>query len=371
MDRKVALLLPLLLSLAACSSTGDLKVPFTKEKPFVPTAVPSDFAVVVDENHDTYYTRQHIRQQVTSQDAMSKTTYTTRRDYNNAVSNSFSQETPLSPVQLQNMWNDVARYNLMEGSSLWINWRSDADIYRRNSYTLQIRANGQTRTYTATNGFSGKIRPLILQVEAVRLPITQDSNTPVIERNAAPAMPPPGQGAAPAGFRPLPGTRPSPETQPAAVPPAAPAPATAPGRSLSAGLSDGVTAAPATAPSIAAPSAPAAPAPAAQEPEAITIDRAPAAAPTSPAIPDIGGTAVTPAVAPATSTPAATTGANSSAAGTSGYSQMKTPVGNPANPAPASEPAPTATSQPAATPAPAAATATEPAGYHQLKVPPR
>ncbi|HVX86770.1 MAG TPA: hypothetical protein VH253_18455 [Phycisphaerae bacterium] len=179
MLRKTALPLTLL-ALAACNSTGGLKVPFEKEKPFVATPVPADFAIVVDENHDTYYDRQHIRQAIAATDAMSTTTYTTRRDYNDSISNNFSQETPLSPVQLQNMWNDVARYNLMKGSSLWINWRSNADLYKRNSYTLQIRANGQTRTYSATNGFSGNLRPLMLQVQAVRLPISQNSNTPVI-----------------------------------------------------------------------------------------------------------------------------------------------------------------------------------------------
>jgi hypothetical protein len=174
------LLLPLL-TLAACSSShSDFHNPFEKEKPFVATVVPADFAVVIDENHDTFYARQHIRQVITAADAMSTTTYTTRRDYNNTVSNEFSQETPLSPVQLQNMWNDVSRYNLLVGSRIWINWLSDTDLYRRNTYTVQLRANGSMRSYRFTNGAPGALRPLLLQTAAVRLPITQDSKTPVI-----------------------------------------------------------------------------------------------------------------------------------------------------------------------------------------------
>lgn len=323
MARKVALLIPVMLGLAACNSTGGLKVPFTKEKPFVPTAVPGDFAVVVDENHDTYYARQHIRQRVAAEDSMSQTTYTTRRDYNNAVSNSFSQETPLSPVQLQNMWNDVSRYNLMAGSSMWINWRSDADIYKRNSYTLQIRANGQTRTYTATNGFSGNLRPLMLQVEAVRLPITQDSNTRVIgqdsspERTPGPAIPPAGPmprnpdmspaprpGQTPA----TPGTPVTPATPAAPSTPTPPAPPAAT-RPVSAGMSDGTGGAGAG---------------------TITIDRP------------------------------------QNAGGGSGYSQMKIPAGSAAGGA-----APTTAPAPASPATPLAPAATEPSGYHQLQIPAR
>ncbi len=180
MLRKSALLLTALLPLAACSSNSDFHSPFEKSTSFVATSVPADFAVIIDENHDTYYARQHLKQTITAADAMSTTVYTTFRDLNNTISNQFSQETPLSPVQLQNMWNDVAGPNLLTGSTLWINWLNDTDLYRRNSYTVQIRAEGKTRSYHFTNGAPGDLRPLLLQTDAVRLPITQNSKTTVI-----------------------------------------------------------------------------------------------------------------------------------------------------------------------------------------------
>ncbi len=183
--RNSALLLSAaLLALAGCASETGLHAPFHKDAPFIATPVPSDFAVIIDENHDTFYAREHIGQVITAADAMSTTTYTTLRDYNNTVSNKFSQETPLSPVQLQNMWNAVSRYNLLGGSRIWINWLSDSDLYRRNSYTVQLRANGQTRAYHFTNGAPGALGALLLQTDAVRLPITQNSNTQVVSPTA-------------------------------------------------------------------------------------------------------------------------------------------------------------------------------------------
>jgi hypothetical protein len=179
MLRRIAIVLPALL-LAACSPSGKMENPFAKKAPFVATAVPADFVIVVDENHDTYYTRQHIQQVITAADSMSRTTYSNFRDYNNQVSRRFSQETPLSAGQLQAMWNAVRREEVMQGSSPWVNWRSDADLYKRNSYTIQIRANGRKAEYRQTNGFSGQVRPLMLLVEAVRLPITQDAGTHVV-----------------------------------------------------------------------------------------------------------------------------------------------------------------------------------------------
>ncbi|HUO06696.1 MAG TPA: hypothetical protein VM008_00020 [Phycisphaerae bacterium] len=178
MLRKTSLLLSLAF-LTACAS---------KEKPFIATAVPADFSIVVDENHDTYYARQHIQQVISASDSMSRTTYTTFRDYNNTVSDQFSQETPLSDVQLQNMWNDVQRDNLLAGSQIWINWLSDSDLYKHNRYTVQIRANGKIRSYRSTNSFAAALRPLILQANAVRLPITQNSRTPVVGAPQSPAM---------------------------------------------------------------------------------------------------------------------------------------------------------------------------------------
>jgi len=187
MLRKIAIVLPLFL-LAAC---GDFKNPFVSDKPFVPTAVPADFAIVVDENHDTFVNRQHIQQVITAADSMSRTTYISYRDFNDSIADRFTQETPLTSSQLQAMWNSVASRDLMDGSSLWINWLSDTDLHQRNSFIIQIRASGKTRTYRQTNGFSGPVRPLMLLIGAVRLPISRDANTPVVDASAtAPASAP-------------------------------------------------------------------------------------------------------------------------------------------------------------------------------------
>ena len=195
--------------LAACSSGGELRNPFVAEKPFVASPIPADFAVVVDENHDTFYTRQHIQQVITANDTMSRTSYTTFRDYNDSVSSRFTQESPLSASQLQAMWNDVAKYNLLDRSSLWINWASEADLYKRNSFTIQIRANGRTRTYRQTNGFSGAVRPLMLLVEAVRLPMTQNAGTPVVGEPSPAPMGPAATAPAPTGPATSPATAPA------------------------------------------------------------------------------------------------------------------------------------------------------------------
>ena len=169
-----------LLTVAGCTYEGDFKNPFERVPPFVATPVPSDLEIVVDENHDTYYARQHIQQVITTNDSMSRTTYTMYRDYNNVVSNKFSQETPLSAVQLQNIWNDISRGRLLEKSRLWVNWLSDSDLYKRDMFTIQIRADGRSATYRQPQGFSGVVRPVMLQLEALRLPMTQDSQTPVL-----------------------------------------------------------------------------------------------------------------------------------------------------------------------------------------------
>ena len=88
------------------------------------------------------------------------------------------------------MWNDVQRDDLLSGSHLWMNWLSDSDLYKRNTYTVQIRANGRTRSYRATQSFAPALRPLMLQVNAVRLPITQNSRTPVVGTPQSPATEP-------------------------------------------------------------------------------------------------------------------------------------------------------------------------------------
>jgi hypothetical protein len=127
---------------------------------------------------------------------MSRTTYIYYRDFNDSVSDRFTQETPLTPSQLQAMWNAVAERNLMDGSSLWINWLSDTDLHQRNSFIIQIRADKKTRTYRQTNGFSGPVRPLMLLVSAVRLPISRDANTPVVGAPATEAAPAPATAPA-------------------------------------------------------------------------------------------------------------------------------------------------------------------------------
>lgn len=204
MLRRISAVVPVcVLMLAACSPSGRLENPFVKKPPFVPTPVPADFAIVVDENHDTYYARQHIQQVITAADAMSRTSYAMYRDYSGTVSRRFSQEAPLNPQQLQAMWNEVSKNELMIGASAWINWRSDADMYRRNMYTVQIRANGMTQTFRETNGFSRQVRPLMVHIQAVRQPVGQEVQVPVVGR--------PGEGPAatmPAATEPAPATAP-------------------------------------------------------------------------------------------------------------------------------------------------------------------
>lgn len=162
---KTSLLGVLLLALAGC---GEVRNPLEKPKPFVATPVPTDFAIVVDETADTYYARQDIRQVVTAADLMSRTTYTTRRDYNNAVANQFTSDHPVSQEQLQSMWNEVSKYDLLQGGRVWYYWESFPDSYRRTERVMQIRANGKAVTYKQLNHWGYKLRDLALQVESVR-----------------------------------------------------------------------------------------------------------------------------------------------------------------------------------------------------------
>jgi len=190
MNRKtmlVGMLCVLAGAVGACTWDGTIRNPLKKETPFTPTAVPTDFAIIVNERHDTYYARTEIEQVVSSSDLMSRTTYTYFRDLNNTVANKFTQETPLNATQLQSMWNEVTKNNLMTGAHPWINFRSDADVYRFNTHVIRIRANGQVKTYRQTNGFSGDVRGLMLQVDAVRLPLSQNATQP---RFGAPAVAP-------------------------------------------------------------------------------------------------------------------------------------------------------------------------------------
>ncbi len=164
-----------LIGLAALASCGEIRNPFAREEPFVATPVPKDFAIVIEETQDTYYAREDIRQVVSASDMMSRTTYRTYRDFNNGVAERYTLEYPVSATQLQNMWNEVQRYKLMEGATTWYYWQTNADNYRREEHAMQIRANGQVIVYRQLNHWGYKLRDLALQVEAVRLPMMQGS----------------------------------------------------------------------------------------------------------------------------------------------------------------------------------------------------
>jgi len=201
-----------LAGLVGLASCGEVRNPFAKEEPFVATAVPPDFAIVVEETQDTYYSREDIRQVLSSTDMMSRTTYRTYRDFNNGIGDKFTLEYPVSATQLQNMWNEVQRYKLMEGASTWYYWQTNPDNYRRNERAMQIRANGQMIVYRQLNHWGYKLRDLALQVEAVRLPMMQSGpGTSHIEAkpSSLPPIVPPTQPSAP------PATAPA--TQPAAA----------------------------------------------------------------------------------------------------------------------------------------------------------
>jgi hypothetical protein len=186
MLRRITLLLPFIL-LSGCTAQQN---PFAA-KPFQPTAVPADFAIVVDENHLSFVNRQHIQQVITAADGISRVTYTRFRDPDGAVTDRFTQESPLTPSQLQAMWNEVCQQNLLGHAASGVNWLSGADLYQENTNTIQIRADGRTSNYRRTNGFPASTRPLMLLAEAVRLPISQGANTPVVgaEPATAPALP--------------------------------------------------------------------------------------------------------------------------------------------------------------------------------------
>ena len=156
--------------------------PFAAEKPFVASAVPDDFAIIVDQDFSTYYSRQHMQKVITSLDMTSRAKYWSFRDLNNSVSDSFELSSPLVAEQMQSMWNEVSKNELMTGSSPWMNFLSDADIYRLNRNTVQIRANGRVRVYAATNGYPTKMRGLISDVDAIRLRTAREA--PVVGKEA-------------------------------------------------------------------------------------------------------------------------------------------------------------------------------------------
>lgn len=173
-------LLPLVLMACQTKKAADV---------FTPTPYPEDFAVVIDESKDTYYARQDIRQVVTASDLLSSTTYMILRDYDDKVATSFTQETPLTPLQIQNMWNEVEKNQLLEKDyKPWYAWRTRYDDYKRFERRMQIRAGGKVVEYKTLNYFPNKVRELALQVQAVRLPLTQRaalSATPTTPATAA------------------------------------------------------------------------------------------------------------------------------------------------------------------------------------------
>lgn len=168
-----ALVLGLLVMLSGLTGCGEVRNPFVKEKPVSAGAYPSDLAIVIDEASDTYYARQNIRQVVTASDLMSRTTYTTLRDLNNTVASTFTHEQPVSQAQLQKMWDDIAQNNLMGNAEVWYFWKSNPDNYRRDERSIQIRANGKVATYKVLNHWGYKLRDLVIEVQAVRFPLTQ------------------------------------------------------------------------------------------------------------------------------------------------------------------------------------------------------
>jgi hypothetical protein len=200
--------------LIGCSQTSQKEV-------FAPTPPPADFAIVLDATNDTYYARQDVRQVITVSDLMSRTTYTTRRDYKNTTSTQFTTEHPLSREQVQAMWDQVAYHKLLNNGHAWYYWETNIDSYRRTEQVLQIRANGKVVSYKQLNHWDAKLRDLALEIDAARFQITEPKlpTAPVVTAApAAPAVPANTEPGAPAA---------APETQ-AATAPATTAPATQP-----------------------------------------------------------------------------------------------------------------------------------------------
>ncbi len=156
--------------IAGCSN-GQLVNPFAKK--FVPTPVPSDFSVVIDRNVSTYFSRQHIRQVITASDMMSRTTFTNLSDYHNTITSQYTTSVPLNQAQLQHMWNEVCRNQLMRGALTWTSWYGPIDAYQRDSMTLQIRANKMEVIYHQLNHWDADKVGLVLACESVSLPVGQ------------------------------------------------------------------------------------------------------------------------------------------------------------------------------------------------------
>lgn len=214
--KRIVPLMMLPLVLMACQSKKAAEV-------FTPTPYPEDFAVVIDESKDTYYARQDIRQVISANELLSSTTYMILRDYDDKVATSFTQETPLTALQVQNMWNEVEKNQLLEKDyKPWYSWRTRYDDFKRSERRIQIRAGGKVVEYKALNYFPNKVRELALQVQAVRLPLTQRAaltaapTTPATTAKVTtegPATAPVAPEAAPA-----PAPAPAPEATPETLP---------------------------------------------------------------------------------------------------------------------------------------------------------
>ncbi len=194
------------------------------EAPFVPQAVPSDFSILLEERSDSYFVRQEIRQEITASDMMSHTNFTHFRESDNSVARKFPYDAPLNARQLQAMWDEVVKNNLMEGSKTLLYFHTASDNYKREYHYLTIRVGGQAKQYEIGANIQRTVRPLVLLAEAARLPTGQGvtpeliGTTQVVSPNAGegPVPPPTSEATMPAPSPELPTTEPT--TAPATVP---------------------------------------------------------------------------------------------------------------------------------------------------------
>jgi len=141
---------------------------------YAPTAVPSDFAVEIDQNNYTYFQRQHVRQVITASDMMSRTTYTNLSDYNGSAASQYTVNTPLNENQIQAMWNAVYENDLLQGAGEWTYWQTPVDLYQERVQVLQVRANGMQQVYVQINHWDNDKLPLVFLCQAVGVPIGQN-----------------------------------------------------------------------------------------------------------------------------------------------------------------------------------------------------
>jgi hypothetical protein len=173
----------ILLASAGCSENS------SSPSGFVATPVPSDFAIEIDQNNDTYFSRLHVRQVITASDMMSRTTYINLSDYNGGVASKYTVNTKLTMNQIQAMWNAVCENNLLEGASSWTFWQTPVDEYQQRNQLLQIRANGMQQVYSQINHWDDNKLPLVFLCQTVEAPIGQDVK-PQMPPTTAPATAP-------------------------------------------------------------------------------------------------------------------------------------------------------------------------------------